>query len=74
MLYGGLEFRGGISSRYLKDFSLPKEIQLIPVELRLKSHKCLIVFIYRHQTQQPDYFFQLLSNILDSYSNFERCN
>ena len=65
--------RDGISSRHLKDFSLPRDIQLIPLELRLKSHKWLIVFIYRHQTQKLDYFFQLLSNILDFYSNFERC-
>ena len=38
--------RDGISSRHLKDFSLPRDIQLIPLELRLKSHKWLIVFIY----------------------------
>ena len=38
--------REGISSRYRKDFKLPKDIQFIPIELRLKSHKWLIVLIF----------------------------
>ena len=38
--------RDGISSKYPRDFSLPKDIQFIPVELRLQSHKWLIIFKY----------------------------
>ena len=71
---GGLMvyIREGISSRYLKDFNLPKDIQFIPIELRLKSHKWLIVFIYRHKDQKIDTFLQHMSNLLAFYSNFER--
>ena len=66
--------RLGISSRHLKDFSLPKDIQAIPVELRLKSHKWLIIFIYRPpNTQKLDYFLENISQILDFYNNIERC-
>eukprot|EP00111_Clytia_hemisphaerica_P009537 TCONS_00027955-protein len=65
--------RNGISSRFLRDFSLPKDIQLIPIELRLKSHKWLILFLYRYHSQKLESFFQLLSDLLDFYSNFERC-
>ena len=71
---GGLMvyIREGISSRHLKDFSLPKDIQFIPVELRLKSHKWLIIFIYRHKDQKLDSFLQNMSNLLNFYSNIER--
>ena len=63
----------GISSRYLKDFSLPPDIQFIPIELRLKSYKWLVVFIYRPPSQNLDYFLDNISNLLDFYSNIERC-
>jgi len=65
--------RDGISSRYLKDFRLPTDIQFIPIELRLKSHKWLIIFIYRHKDQKLEFFLQHMSNLLNFYSNFERC-
>ena len=50
--------RDGISSRYLKDYRLPTDIQFIPIELSLKSHKWLIIFIYRHKDQKLEYFLQ----------------
>ena len=65
--------RDGISSRYLKDFRLPIDIQFIPIELRLKSHKWLIIFIYRHKDEKLEFFLQHMSNLLNFYSNFERC-
>ena len=53
--------RKGLSSRYLKNFSLPNDIQFIPVELRLKSHKWLIIFIYRNPSQILSYFLEQMS-------------
>ena len=50
--------RNGISSRFLKDFSLPNDIKLIPVGLRLKSRKWLILFLYRHHSQKLEPFFR----------------
>ena len=64
--------RKGLSSRYLKNFSLPNDIQFIPVELRLKSHKWLIIFIYRNPSQILSYFLEQMSYLLDFYSNIER--
>ena len=72
---GGLlvYIRNEISSRYLKSLALPNDIQSIPIELRLKSQKWLIIFLYRPPSQNLCYFLNNISNLLDCYSNIERC-
>ena len=45
---------------------------VIPIEIRLKSSKWLIVSIYRPPKQDLDYFLTWLSKLLDFYSS-DRC-
>ena len=62
----------GLSSVCLAKFSLPTDIQIIPIELRLNSAKWLIIFIYRPPKQDISYFLTWLSDLIDVY-NSERC-
>ena len=61
-----------LSATRLKRFSLPEDIEVIPIEIRLKSSKWLVVSIYRNPKQDLDYFLTWLSKLLDFYSS-ERC-
>lgn len=58
----------GLPSMLLNRFSLPKDIQIVPVELRLANSKWLIVSIYRPPKQNFKYFLDILSDMLDFYS------
>ena len=62
----------GLSSIHLTEFSLPTDIQIIPIELRLNSVKWLIISIYRPPKQNINYFLSWLSDVIDLY-NSERC-
>ena len=61
-----------LSARRLKDFRLPEDVEIIPIEIRLKSSKWVVVSIYRNPKQGLDYFLSWLSKLLDFYSS-ERC-
>ena len=61
-----------LSSSRPKGFTLPKDIQVIPLEIRLKSCKWLVISIYRPPKQDLGYFLTWLSKLLDFYSS-ERC-
>ena len=62
----------GLPSIHLKKITLPVDIQIIPIELRLSSVKWLIISIYRPPNQDIKYFLTWLSNLIDVY-NSERC-
>ena len=63
----------GIPTRRLLSFSLPQDIQVIAIELRLKRTRWLAIFIYRPPSQDIDYFLNNLGSLLDTYSNLKNC-
>ena len=62
----------GLPSLLLTTFSIPNDVQIIPIEIRLKNMKWLIISIYRPPKQDLVYFLSNLSNLIDFY-NFEKC-
>ena len=71
---GGLlvYIRQGLSAMRLKVFNMPKDIQIIPFEMRLKSCKWIVISIYRPPKQGLNYFLSWLTKLLDLYSS-DRC-
>ena len=63
--------RNDIPSRKLTDFKLPKDIQIIPVELNLRKVKWLLLNIYKHPKQNVSYFLEILSNMIIWYSSYD---
>ena len=53
----------------LTEFKLPDNIQIIPFELNLRNGKWLFVSIYKPPMQNNQYFFIILSDLLNFYSN-----
>jgi len=64
--------KNGLPSVRLRSFSLPKDVQIIAIELSLKNSKWLLLCIYRPPKQNLDYFLSSLSDIMDFY-NFKKC-
>ncbi|MEO0684268.1 MAG: hypothetical protein AAFY76_04240 [Cyanobacteria bacterium J06649_11] len=64
--------KNGLSAIQLKSFVLPKDIQIIPLQINLKNCKWLICSVYRPPSLDLNYFLQILTNLIDFY-NFERC-
>ena len=62
----------GLPSLRLKSFKLPKDIQVIAIELTLYKSKWLLISIYRPPRQNLDYFLSSLTDLIDFY-NFEKC-
>ena len=62
----------GLPSLQLTSFSIPKDIQIIPIEIRLKNMKWLIISIYRPPKQDLRYFLSILVSLMDFF-NYERC-
>ena len=60
----------GLPSFRLISFDIPKDIQIVPVEIRLKNTKWLIISIY-YPKQDLKYFLSL-SSIVDFF-NYEKC-
>ena len=65
--------KNGIPSRQLSNLSLPNDIQVIIVEIRLTKTKWLAIFIYRPPSQHLEYFLNNLNFLLDFYSEFKNC-
>jgi len=61
-----------LPSLHHKRFKLPDDIQIIPMELYLKTSKWLIVSVYRPPKQNLKYFISILSNLLAFY-NYSKC-
>ena len=57
----------GLPSVPLKEFSIPKDVQILPFEIQLKSCKWLVVAIYKPPSQDAAYFLSCLSDLLDFY-------
>ena len=61
-----------ISSKYLRRFHLPNEIQVISIEVHFKRRKLLVVSIYRPPDQKLAYFLSSITDLLDHYlKNYE---
>ena len=56
-----------ISSKYLRSFHFPNDIQAIPIEVHLKQRKLLVVSIYRPPDQKLAYFLSSITDLLDHY-------
>ena len=56
-----------ISSKYLRSFHLPNDIQAIPIEVNLKKRKLLVVSIYRPPDQNLAYFLSPITDLLNHY-------
>ena len=67
-----LYVKQGLSYCRLTKFSIPEDVQVLPIEICLKSCKWLIVSIYRPPKQNISYFLSNLSNLLDYY-HYDRC-
>ena len=63
--------RNSIPSHQLTDFKMPKDIQIIPVELNLRKTKWLLLNIYKPPKQSTLYFLEILSNIIIWYSKYD---
>ena len=64
--------KNGLPSSRLKGFSLPNDIQIIPIEIRLNNSKWLVISIYRPPKKDLEYLLANLTKILDFY-DFDRC-
>ena len=56
-------------SRLLKNFDVPRNIQIIPFELNLRKEKWMFMCIYRPPSQNKQYFLEKLSEIIDHFSS-----
>ena len=56
-----------ISSKCLRSFHLPGDLQAIPSEINLKQRKLLVVSLYRPPYQNLDYFMSPITGLLDHY-------
>ena len=57
-----------IISRELKNLSLPKDIQAIPIELNFRKSKWLLLPLYRPPDQDKAYFVEQLQRIPDFHN------
>ena len=57
-----------LPSKILSKFKLPTNIQIILFEINLRKEKWLFVSIYKPPSQSNQYFLDLLSDLLDFYS------
>ena len=69
---GGLLLFGNkdIPSKYLQTLEVPKEIQVIPIEINLKQRKLLVLAIYRPPSQNLVYFLSSITHLLDHYLKY----
>ena len=63
--------KSDIPSRLIDSFELPNYIQILPIELNVRSSKWLIVPIYRPPRQNLIFFLDHLSSLLEFNSKYE---
>ena len=61
--------RPNLPSRYLTNFTTPKDIQITPPELNLRIEKWILTCIYR-PAQNKQCFLENLSMIVDNFPLF----
>jgi len=59
-----------IPSKYLQTLEVPKDIQVIPIEINLKQRKLLVLAIYRPPSQNLVYFLSSITHLLDHYLKY----
>ena len=60
--------KNDIPSKLLTKFEIPKDIQIVPVELNLRKQKWLIISIYKPPNDNTLSFFNALSSLIDFYT------
>ena len=56
-----------VSSKYLRSFHLPNDIQAIPIEVHLKQRKLLVISICRPPDQKIAYYLSFITDLLYHY-------
>ena len=65
--------KNGITAKHLKDFKIPSDIQIIPIEINIRKQKWLLQPLYRNPSQNQAYFVENLTRIVDHFSaSYER--
>ena len=59
--------REDIIGKILEGIRIPKDIQVIPLEINIRKTNWLILPIYKKPTQDPRYFVDNISNIVDGF-------
>ena len=57
-----------IPSKELKSILIPKDLQIIPIEINLRKSKWLIIPIYKPPSSNESYFIENMNKIIDYYS------
>ena len=52
----------------IEDRDIPRDIQIIPIEINIRKQKWLLLPIYRNPRQDPKYFADNLSRIIDKHT------
>ena len=60
--------RKDICHKKIEDLEIPKDIQTIPIEINIRKQKWLLLPIYRNPTQDPRYFIDNVSRIIDKHT------
>ena len=60
--------KANLSSKLIRFYNFPSEIQCIPIELKISTKKFALLSIYRPPNQNINYFLDKLSEALDIYS------
>jgi len=63
--------KSGIPSRFLTNYKLPIDIQIIPIELILNKRKWILISVYRPPKQSASYFLNFLSEFILYYSTYD---
>ena len=58
-----------IPSKELKSIPVPKDLQIIPIEINLRKSKWLIIPIYKPPSTSDSYFIENMNKIIDYYSH-----
>ena len=58
-----------IPSKELKELLIPKELQILPIEINLRKSKWLIIPVYRPPSISENYFIDNMNKIIEYYSH-----
>ena len=58
-----------IPSKKLKQLILPKNLQILPIEINLRKSKWLIIPVYRPPSTPENYFIENMNKIIEYYSH-----
>ena len=58
-----------IPSKELKQFIIPKDLQILPIEINLRKSKWLIIPTYRPPSTPENYFLDHMNKVIEYYSH-----